>query len=92
MNQPYILLSALIAWISISSALADSTDGALIQFYTENMISRLTSDVSTEVSNALPENQKATKDPAAFENLRKTSYQVFLVRPSFFHEATSKME
>jgi hypothetical protein len=61
MNQPYSLLSALIAWISISSALADSTDDALNQFYTENMMSRLTSDVSTEVSNASPDSQKETK-------------------------------
>jgi Family of unknown function (DUF6683) len=57
MNQPYTLFSALIAWFSISSALADSTDDALNQFYTENMMSRLTS----EVSNALPESQKVTK-------------------------------
>jgi hypothetical protein len=76
MNPPYTLLSALIAWISIRSALTDSTDDALNQFYTENMMNRLTSDVSIEVSNALPESQRATKDAAAFENLRKTTYQV----------------
>jgi hypothetical protein len=43
---------------------------------TENMMNRLTSDVSIEVSDALPESQRSTKDAAAFEKLRKTTYQV----------------
>jgi hypothetical protein len=67
------------------SSHADSTDDALSQFYTENLMSRLTSDVSTEVPNALPGSQKAIKDPAAIKNLRKTP--TIVLRLSFFHEA-----
>jgi hypothetical protein len=62
------------------SSHTDSADDALNQFYTENMMSRLTSDVSTEVSNALPKSQKATKDPAAFRNIERQP-------TSFFREA-----
>src|SRR5258707_8004161 len=84
MNQPYTLLSALIAWTSISSVLADSADDALNRFYTEDKMNRLTSDVSTEISNALPEPKSSEGSCCVWKSSKDNLPSPFSVRPSFF--------
>jgi hypothetical protein len=54
-------LLALLARISAGTALADSTDEALNQFYVENMASRLTSEVPANASENSPPSQKEEK-------------------------------
>ncbi len=58
-----LLLLALIRFLSLGSALADSTDDALNQFYTENMMSHLSSEGagSGEAINKPPPAQKEEK-------------------------------
>ena len=59
-NTRYSSLSlvALVAKLSLGSALADSTDDALNQFYVENMATRLTSEVPASASENSPPGQK----------------------------------
>jgi hypothetical protein len=56
-------LMALLASISLGTALADSTDDALNQFYVENMASRLTSEAPAGANEEPPSSQKAETQP-----------------------------
>jgi hypothetical protein len=63
-------LMALMASISLGTALADSTDDALNQFYVENMASRLTSEAPAGASEEPPSSQKGEKEQKAHKGVR----------------------
>ncbi|HET9374261.1 MAG TPA: DUF6683 family protein [Chthoniobacterales bacterium] len=61
---------ALMASISLGTALADSTDEALNQFYVENMATRLTSEAPAGASEEPPSGQKAENEQKARKGVR----------------------
>jgi hypothetical protein len=63
-------LMALVASISLGTALADSTDEALNQFYVENMATRLTSELPTGPSEDSPSSQKGEKEQKTHKGVR----------------------
>jgi hypothetical protein len=85
-----LLLLALLASTSLSSALADSTDDALNRFYTENMMGQLTGDVPTVGTNSLPSQKKEKvhkgdkthKSRAVSEQSSQDTDAIYTYRPS----------